>query len=280
MIGTAIKDALIRLDYNVLKEFIFDWQDAAESAEILGEISSTLVQPDQNPQRISVVWSAGLADFHSGKEEVESENLIFMKMLQFACNLNRANHSLSVDFHYMGSAGGLFEGQRLVGPDALPFPHRPYGQMKLLQEQALTNSIDNEHLTIYRPSSVYGPMVQKSSKGLVNNLVRNGLKGQETSLDACVMALRDYVFSDDVGQFVGKCIRNGKSGVFFLVSSKSTSIFEVVKKVERVLKLRLRVRYDEYFGNNMNITFSDRLLPQDWHPVTMEVGIRQFLIIK
>ena len=149
----------------------------------------------------------------------------------------------------------------------------------------LRNSFDKNEIAFYRPSSVYGPMVQKSQQGLINNLVSNGRNRRVTILDAHVMALRDYVFSGDIGNFVAKRIRSGNaeadgSPVNYLVSSRCSSIFEVVQKIERTLKLNLQFRYDESFGNHSNITFSDSVLAPGWSPSTLDVGIRQFLVGK
>jgi len=128
-------------------------------------------------------------------------------------------------------------------------------------------------------------MVQKTQQGLINNLVNNGRNGRVTVLDAHVMSLRDYVYSGDIGNYVSKRIRSGNtetngSPVHFLVSSRCSSIFEVLQKIERTLKLKLQFRYDESFGNNSNITFSDSILPPGWCPSSLEVGIRQFLLVK
>jgi nucleoside-diphosphate-sugar epimerase len=281
MIGTAIRDALRNLDYHVLKDLPFDWQDVTIRSATFERIRRLLVDSPSAPHRLSFVWSAGRAGFHSGTDEVNRENETFRETLEFASKLREdRDYTVPADYHYISSAGGLFEGQRVIGPNSKPAPHRPYGYMKLAQEQDLKAIIRGQKLAIYRPSSVYGPMTQKSRQGLINNLVRNGRKGKVTTLDAHVMSLRDYVFAGDIGKFIAKRIRSNSCGDHFLVSARCSSIFEVVRKIERVLKLRLRVQYNENFGNNLNITFSEKVLPAGWCPTTLDIGIRQFLVLK
>jgi nucleoside-diphosphate-sugar epimerase len=285
MIGSAIRDSLLDFEYHLMARIDFDWQDVQQRDSDFSLIETSCLACSPPPDRISVVWSAGKGAFRSTQDELSRENIPFMDTVDFVLKLKKALDSARFDFHYISSAGGLFEGQRVINDKSIPAPVRPYGRLKLAQEQVLRNSFGKNEIAFYRPSSVYGPMVQKTQQGLINNLVSNGRNRRVTVLDAHVMALRDYVFSGDIGNFVAKRIRSGNtevdgSPVHFLVSSRCSSIFEVVQKIERTLKLNLQFRYDESFGNNSNITFSDSVLPPGWSPSTLDVGIRQFLVGK
>ncbi len=285
MIGCAIRDALLDYDYHLTEKIGFHWQDVEQRNSAFRMIESACQAGSPPPDRVSVVWSAGKAAFHSTEDELSREHIPFTETVGFISRLNETLASSRLDFHYISSAGGLFEGQRVVTDKSIPVPSRPYGRLKLAQEQILRSTFSENELAIYRPSSVYGPMAQKSQQGLINNLVSNGRNGRVTVLDAHVMALRDYVFSGDIGNFVAKRIRSGNTRtngnpIHFLVSSRCSSIFEVVQKVERTLHLNLSVRYDQSFGNHSNITFSNNVLPTAWSPSTLDVGIRQFLVGK
>lgn len=285
MIGSAIRDALLDFEYDSIATIDFDWQDAEQRVSAFSLIETSCLACSAIPERVSIIWSAGKSAFHSTEDELLQENLPFMETVDFVSNLNKSLDSARLDFHYISSAGGLFEGQRVINDQSVPSPARPYGRLKLAQEQVLRNLFSKSEIAFYRPSSVYGPRAQKSQQGLINNLVSNGRNRRVTVLDAHVMALRDYVFSGDIGNFVAKRVMSGYSGandspVQFLVSSRCSSIFEVVQKIERTLHLNLKFRYDESFGNSANITFSDSVLPPGWSPSTLDVGIRQFLVGK
>jgi UDP-glucose 4-epimerase len=285
MIGSAIRDTLLDFEYHLMAKIDFDWQDVEQRKSAFNLIETSCLAYFPPPDRVSIVWSAGKGAFHSTQDEIFQEDVPFTDTVGFVLKLKQMLDSATLDFHYISSAGGLFEGQRVINDKSVPAPARPYGRLKLAQEQVLRSSFDRNEIAIYRPSSVYGPMVQKSQQGLINNLVSNGRNRRVTVLDAHVMALRDYVFSGDIGNFIAKRIRSGNTGVngstvHFLVSSRCSSIFEVVHKIERTLNLNLQFRYDESFGNNSNITFSDNVLPPGWSPSTLDVGIRQFLVGK
>jgi len=284
MIGSSIRDFLLDFEYHRMAKIDFSWQDSEQRASAFELIKTSCLAYLPPADRLSVVWSAGSGGFQISQDQVFSQNAPFMDTLRFILNLRKSMDSLRLDFHYISSAGGLFEGQRVINSASIPAPIRPYGKMKMMQEQALRKSFGDHNIAIYRPSSVYGPMVQKTQQGLINNLVKNGRNGRVTVLDAHIMSLRDYVFSGDIGSYVSKRIRSGNteisdSPVYFLVSSRCSSIFEVLNKIERTLKLNLQFRFDESFGNNKNITFSDCILPPGWCPSSLEVGIRQFLMV-
>lgn len=285
MIGSAIRNSLTAFGFQLISDVDFSWDDSEKRAKAFPLIEALCLDYFQNLECISVVWSAGRSGFHSTQDEAAQENHSFIDTIGFVTKLKTKLNDVKFHFHYLSSAGGLFEGQRVVNKASIPAPIRPYGHLKLTQEKSLQESFNRDELSIYRPSSVYGPMSQKSQQGLINNLVSNGRNARVTTLDAHVMSLRDYVFSGDIGIFIAKRVKSevkglDRSHIFFLVSARCSSIFEVVLKVERTLNMNINVRYDESFGNNTNITFSDSVLSAGWAPSALNVGIRQFLVGK
>lgn len=285
MIGSEIRDALLDFEFIEDSEIDFDWRSAKKRRGAFDSIKASCLAVSPSVSRISVIWSAGIGTFNATKEELDKENAPFIETVEFVSMLKKVLVLAKFDFHYISSAGGLFEGQRVIDNKSKPDPVRPYGRMKLAQEQLLKSSFSKNEVSIYRPSSVYGWMSQKTYQGLINNLVSNGRRGRVTILDSHVMALRDYVFSGDIGNFVAKRVRSGVTSVdckqvHFLVSSRCSSIFEVVQQIEQTLHMKLQYQFDESFGNSSNITFSDSVLSPGWSPATLGVGIRQFLVGK
>jgi UDP-glucose 4-epimerase len=283
LIGSAISNALLRLEFNQLADIPFDWQDDLQIANTHELIESVCETHAQNPKHLSFVWSAGKAGFYSSQSDTDQEYAIFQNTVRFASALRKKLHPNGFSFHSVSSAGGLFEGQSVIRKTSSPNPIRPYGMLKKQQEDYLLGSFETADLAIYRPSSVYGPMTQKSRLGLINNLINNARCGRITVLDAHVMSLRDYVFAGDIGNYISKQMRfkqdnDAYDPVQYLVSAKCSSIFEVFAKIKRILNLHAQFRYDDQFDNHKNITFSDSVLPPGWRPVTLDVGIRQFMI--
>ena len=201
MIGHAIVDGLYRLGFHRWLEVPYSWHDEhgrAASGTRIEAVCDELAT--QRNGRISVVWSAGRAGFHSTAAELQSENLAFGDTVGLIERLRRSLHGTPLDVHHLSSAGGLFEGQQVISHASRPAPLRPYGESKLAQERQLQERLKHCELTIYRPSSVYGPYFTGNRHGLINHLVANSRRGRVTVLDAHVMALRDYVFTGDIGQ--------------------------------------------------------------------------------
>lgn len=283
LIGSAICDALQRLDFRLLADIPFEWHDNLQVADAYTAIESICETYTQSCTRLTFVWSAGKVGFYSPQNEADQEFSIFQNAVRFATKLKAKMNPTWFSFQVISSAGGLFEGQSVIRKSSVPTPIRPYGILKKQQEDCLIDLFKTDEFSIYRPSSVYGPMVQKSRLGLINNLINNARAGRITVLDAHVMSLRDYVFAGDIGNYIAKRIKFGiektaNTQVQFLVSAKCSSIFEVFSKIKRILNLHAQFRFDDQFGNNKNITFSDSVLPSGWRPVSLDVGIRKFMI--
>jgi hypothetical protein len=283
LIGSAIYTALLRLEFQSLADIPFEWQDDSQMADARNVIESVCLQNSKMPKRLTFLWSAGTTGFYSSPSEAGREYAVFRKTVGFALDLQKKLQPAGFSFHCVSSAGGLFEGQRVIRETSSPSPARPYGVLKKQQEDLLLNTFGETEVAIYRPSSVYGPMEQQSRHGLINNLILNARTGRVTVLDAHVMSLRDYVFAGDIGNFLARRIRfesdeSINKPVQFLVSARCSSIFEVFQKIKRILNLHAQFRYDDQFGNHKNITFSDSVLPPGWRPVALDVGIRQFMI--
>lgn len=283
MIGTAIRESLMRLQFTPVVRTPVDWNRAGGLSEVVKLIRSHCQGLRPSPRWLSIAWSAGASNFFSSAKDVEAENRLFEQVVRLAGELNAGLEDTAIRFHYLSSAGGLFEGQRVVDGHSEPTPQRPYGRMKCWQETLTRSSFEHGEFTIYRPSSVYGPIRRPRRHGLINQVIANASNRRISILDANVMALRDYVYAGDIGAYVARQIAFPKSAIsqeeHFLVSGRCASIFEVTTQIERALKLRVRYRFDENFGNSASITFSSRVLPVAWHPSTLEVGIRQFMLL-
>jgi UDP-glucose 4-epimerase len=282
MIGSAIERALRKSSFSKSTPIPFSWIDPQSRSRSFDQLTQLLKQSANPDDRLTIVWSAGAANFYSIAENIADEITVFGAVMDFMAGLRTRFNDLKFAFHYLSSAGGLFEGQQVIGKSSTPSPCRPYGRLKLTQEQMLHDQFPTDEISIYRPSSVYGPSAPRGRQGLINVLVQNGRSGKETVLDSHLMALRDYVHAGDIGNFVARRIRHGTEfeadPVHFLVTSRSASIFEVIRKLERILHFRPRIRIDQNFGNHSHITFSNRVISGGWHPSSLDVGLRKFLI--
>jgi nucleoside-diphosphate-sugar epimerase len=175
----------------------------------------------------------------------------------------------------MSSAGGLFEGQRLVDRNSEPRPVRPYGRAKLSQEQRAPCLPAGISCSIYRPSSVYGHNRRGGRSGLIAALIDGAKTHQTSHIFGNINTLRDYVMAGDIGAFVAARVSgNHEPGEFLLASGKPATIGEVIHIVERATARRLYVRFEHLASNADHMSFIPAALPEKWIPTDLETGIR------
>ncbi len=210
--------------------------------------------------QITVIWAAGKASFTSSSAETAREYEDFQTILKTLSSYFQS-HSIPVHVILMSSAGGLFEGRRLVGQASEPLPLRPYGQLKLDQEQFVSDleGVD-QHLHL-RLTSVYGKISPRNRMGLIPTLLYNGLQNRVSYIIGRQDTIRDYVYAGDVGRAVVQCIYTLpeiERRSLILGSSKPSSLLEVQQCVESIIQRKLFVNYTAE-KNSSSITFSEPL---------------------
>ena len=277
LVGTGIVDGCCRLIPFRIRQFPFSWGDpsihGAQKASVVEEISRLL----SAGRSLAVVWSAGRGGFSASDSELTSERNAFDAVLELARRFVDDGTAPSCAFHFVSSAGGLFEGQRLVDANSVPRPLRPYGRMKQNQEEALSES--RLPARIYRPSSVYGPIHPVRRMGIIPVLILNGLRRSVTSIFGHLTTLRDYVATEHVGAFIASRIVAETTPriptVDFLVSALPASILEIRNVVEQEIRHRVYLAMHGSPDNTGDITFSPELVPANWKRETFEAAVKR-----
>jgi nucleoside-diphosphate-sugar epimerase len=276
LIGRCILQSLARNFVAEFEDVPCDWTDGNAREHQLAALRRRIAGGQRRPIGIvDVIWSAGKAGFGANADELLREDAPFDDILQLAADLAECLPSASHRFHMMSSAGGLFEGQRLVDRNSEPRPVRPYGRAKLSQELRARCLPAGISCSIYRPSSVYGHNRRRGRSGLIAALI-NGAKTHQTShIYGNINTLRDYVMAGDIGAFVAAQVSGShKPGEFLLASGKPAAIGEVIHIVERAVARRLYVRFEHLASNADHMSFIPAALPEKWVPTNLETGIR------
>ena len=277
--GSIYRNIINQVEIITQQRFDFDWISGEKQnchAQKIHELLTKInIRSNTRIKRVVIVWSAGSAGFSSNNEEVANELSTFQTVLDIARRLKTSLISTAVEFHLVSSAGGLFEGRTYVDEQTAPKPCRPYGYLKQAQEQLL---LDEDLLIpqIYRPSTVYGPILSGTRRGLVSTLLHNGSLKVVSNILGHLYTLRDYVYYDDIGRYISDsillCEASKRQRVSFLVSGKPTSIFELIHIIERILKHRLYFKLQYHPNNSCDINFSPSVSPNDWRPTALEYG--------
>jgi UDP-glucose 4-epimerase len=278
LVGGAIRDAL-RLDgLAILADIAVPWADARQRALSLARAAAThLALAGGHP--LAVIWAAGRTGFNSGEAEAAAEREAFTGICEWVRDIAQQRRTASTSFHVVSSAGGLFEGQRFVDAQTLPRPLRPYGALKLEQEQIARRICDGLPVAVYRPSSVYGHAGPKGRSGLVTTLAMNAKTGTQSRIFGSLDTVRDYVLAADIGHFIaGQALRPGqKTLTFLLASGRPATLGEVVAMIRRLVGRPLYLKLDPVPSNAGHITYRSSALPEHWRPTDLETGVRQVL---
>src|ERR1700686_3561267 len=135
LLGFSIFEALQARAPRHARELPLPWDMAEARPRQLQIIEDDIRRHLQSGARLSVLWTAGRAGFLSNDAETALELQSFSEVLAMAERL--AGGVPPTSFHLVSSAGGLFEGQRHVTLQSPPRPRRPYGYLKLRQEELL-----------------------------------------------------------------------------------------------------------------------------------------------
>ena len=289
MIGSAISTVLqdsaslspsvLDLDWNRVDLF------SGQLAAIEDRVSVLLAQNSTSSDRsggLQCVWSAGRAGFSSSESEVARERGQFQEVLQCIERLAIRHPHVPVTMALMSSAGGLFEGQRGVGIDSVPDPIRSYSRLKLQQEEWLLNSPAPLTRKIYRLTSVYGYIRSRQRRGLISTLIANGLCQRPSQITGYATTLRDYVWIEDVADYISRTLLEEESAhsnsVSIMASGKPSSILEIQQIVERTIGRPLSLRFTPDVTNGETMSFDAGVLPRNWHPSELSTNIRKIAV--
>lgn len=239
-----------------------DWNELDESLKVVSEALWALTP---EPTRVRLFWCAGKAGFASDGAQCDGEQLRFEAVLRWAERVD-----LPLEFHLASSAGGLHEGQLLVGSSAQVTTARPYSALKWAQENSLAASRLPTRF-VYRLSSVYGVPVPERRLGLISTLVLNALRHRPTLITAHASTLRDFVSAADVGRFMASEDKQG--GLHYLVSGHPLSIWALQLAVERTLLRPVSVVYSTRKDNLDSTSFLPSLRPARWHVSSVESNL-------
>lgn len=288
LVGSAIVEALRRSRSYRCVPVAFDWSDAEARGAQLQRIERDLERAIEGiasgcgDGRLGVVWSAGKAGFAATPDEIQGELTSFQEVVEMARRLAAERSADVVTFTMISSAGGLFEGQRLVDRTSIPAPRRPYGRLKQRQERILEERGGRVVPRIYRLTSVYGQVAPGRRRGLLTAMIVNGIRRQVTRLSGRLDTLRDYVFAEDVAQFIVRDLdspsADRSSAPLLLASTKSSSIHEMQRIVEQVLGRRIYVAFDLDRQNSEDITFSPRAVPAEWRSSDLASNARRIYL--
>ena len=155
--------------------------------------------------------------------------------------LNTINSSLNKFIFF--STGGAIYGEEIgkkFNENDLPRPLSPYGISKLNFENYLnyfsSKRISKSKLTILRPGNIYGPWQNPDGEaGVISIFAKKMLNNEDVSIFGSGDEYRDYVYVDDVIDFIFKTLNLNVVGTYNLASGISTKTIEIFENISDIL---------------------------------------------
>lgn len=287
LIGSAICKDIVQEGGYIKSLLPFDWNSAKKQGNDIRAVDALLSRNLKNflsagydSVSLAFVWSAGRAGFTATEQCMDSELATFANVLNLVREIMEKFPAIHIFFHHFSSAGGLFEGQKLVDYQAVPAPKRFYGILKLRQELLLSQLDSRLRKAIYRPTSVYGFADTVNRMGLIPTLIRNGIHNRVSVIYGNLSTLRDYIFNNDIASFVYNSLflipAAQSTATYFLGSGKPSSIYEIRHCIEKMIgrKIYLEFRGTHEIENASDITVNSSVLPHGLNSTELKTGMR------
>lgn len=287
LIGSAIVRELVSNDHIPIQSLKLDWETFRVDNPVYHVLKDCLnftieqalkCSPDDH--FINIVWTAGKAGFASDEVATRSDLDSFLTLLKLLEEIHQTHPGYPIRFFHFSSAGGLYEGRSCVTPECTPKPIRPYGRMKLNQEQSLLSCSIKMRRKIYRPSSVYGTIRPNHRMGLIPTMILNGLRQTVTSIYGFDTTLRDFVWVEDIARYLCDELNNtvSQDTITTLHSGRPVSLYEIRSTIEELLNKKLFVQFRPVQSNSLHITFGRPCATENWRTTSLQVAARQILI--
>lgn len=184
------------------------------------------------------------------------------------------------------SSGGTVYGKESKCPLNEKTPTNPitsYGIQKISIEKLLYlyNYMYGLDYRIIRLTNPYGPYQRPNGVlGAVTTFTYKALKGEEIQVYGDGSVVRDFIYIDDAVRGIQKIVNGvARHHTFNLGCGYGTSIKQVLETIERVLDIKLNVKYTEARKVDVPVNYLDikrfETAYGSLNPISLEEGIRK-----
>ena len=175
----------------------------------------------------------------SSKDPLLDNDVNLNGSLNLYLNSTKYNVEQFISFSTGGAIYGEELGKKFKENDTTK-PLSPYGISKLNFENYLnyfsTIKKFNCKTTILRPSNIYGPWQNPLGEaGVVSIFADKMLKNENVSIFGDGSEYRDYIYIDDIIEFVLKAIIDKAEGTFNISSGKITKTIEIYNHIPNII---------------------------------------------
>lgn len=259
--------------FNTVAGAQLDWFSLTECQILLSDFVAKNLP--KNSEQIDVIWCAGKTGFCASWDEA-ARDLEFFKIFvgHLAKSVRIRVCEAKLRFVLISSAGGLFEGQTCISRTAKPKPLRPYGHLKLAQEDYVKSHKLLDEFALLRLSSVYSISNLRSRMGFISTLVSKAIRQEFMPIYGTEMTLRDYVLDEDIGRYILDMLEEPLPGMVFVIDGKPYSIAEIKNMLESISGKKVYLNYALTKSNAANMSFSQNIRAKGFNPSNLATNLR------
>lgn len=192
-------------------------------------------------------------------------------------NILKSATELNLSQFVFFSTGGAIYGEEVgkkFNEDNIVNPQSPYGISKSSFENYLNyySSKFNLPSVIIRPSNVFGPGQNPFGEaGVVSIFGKKMLDNEPVTIFGTGDEYRDYIFIDDVVDFIEKIIGNNITGTYNLCSGQKTKTIEIFGLLKKIIDyqhepIMSNSREGDIFGIELDNSKASKI--SNWKPKT------------
>ena len=176
------------------------------------------------------------------------------------------------------STGGAIYGEEIgkkFNETDPPKPLSPYGISKLNFENYLNyfslKKISKSKISILRPGNIYGPWQNPDGEaGVISIFAKRMLNNETVSIFGSGNEYRDYIYVDDVIEFIFNALNSNIIGTYNLSSGISTKTIEIFENISNLIGYKNDpVFYDKREGDIFGIELDNsKSLSIGWNTQT------------
>lgn len=181
------------------------------------------------------------------------------------------------------SSGGTVYGNPQYLPIDEQHPCNPIGSYGIVKN-TIERYIEmyalkrNFSYLIVRPSNPYGPRQNyKGDQGLIAKLLYKGIIREDFTIWGDGSAVRDYIYIDDLVEFLKIAGLSKQSGIFNIGSGKGKSINEIIELLSEIMEEMPNIIYAEkngFFVEKVVLDIGSLKERFNWSPrISMEEGL-------
>ena len=277
LVGSSVEAKLQSRSTVWVPESPIQWGDQSLLEESFNQAFTQFIQHIAQ-EDWAILWCAGNSVVSSSPRDLQREADFINYICAQISLLPQSLQSRGI-LSFASSAGGVYGGSAgtIFSESTIPQPINDYGFAKLKTEQLLINLAKNTSTkaAIFRLANVYGPN-QNTGKpqGLISAITHSMLHHKPVNIYVPLQTVRNYVFADDVGEVIARCItqlakqRRSNTVLKLVASDRNISLSSlinefrlvyghrpmVVNTVSKVagkhpISLRLKSNIDEHFDN-------------------------------